>query len=79
MRLVDADALIERLHSSIGILKPEDIVEFMPTACDINAMKEEIAECLWNLSGGNTFLDITREEVEKAVLKVIDKHTKGRE
>ena len=43
----------------------------------LEQIKEDIKDCLWKLSEGNTYLDITREEVENAILEIIDKYTKG--
>lgn len=40
----------------------------------LEQMSDEIKDCLWKLSEGNTYLDITREEVENAILEIIDKY-----
>ena len=40
----------------------------------LDKIRAEIKDCLWKLSEGNTYLDITREEVENAILDIIDKY-----
>ena len=42
----------------------------------LREIRAEIKECLWDLSDGFEYFDVTREEVENAVFGIIDKRIK---
>jgi len=67
MRLIDADALKEKL-CILGEHRIERLVEKEPTVCDIDAIKADIEAVRYGLI--NDGLDVA--------LRIIDKHTEGR-
>ena len=82
MRLIDADALIERLDDFNKWCKDErlqgslfavDVVGDMPTVCDIDAIRAEIRQIV----DEETKHDKTWARGLHYALCVIDKHMKG--
>ena len=84
MRLIDADALIERLDDFNKWCKDErlqgslfavDVVGDMPTVCDIDAIRTDI-EQLKNGHCCSTEMMIQDLTID-SVLQIIDRYTKG--
>ena len=59
---------MERLRSNYGIISKR-----RNTLVDIEKLKEEIHEVLWQIGGDTGWLDVRLEEVEKPIMDILDK------
>ena len=73
MRLIDADYVTEKLNEINGTAeldKAFEVVEDAPTVCDIDAIREEIAEYK-----DDKVIHAERNEMVDIVLEIIDRYT----